>query len=179
MKNRIITLSFREIKKSFKRFFSLVILSYLGVSFFVGLNSASTSFETSVNKYLKDNNSYDIKIVSSLGFDDKDIENIKKVNSDFKVYGTKSKDVIIEKDKTNRIIRINEISDNCNKLVLVEGRKPENKNEMLMEHGIDYSQNVNVGDDLEIDGEKIKIVGSVLSTDFLIKSKMLDSRGTS
>ena len=66
MKNRIITLSFREIKKSFKRFFSLAILSCLGVSFFVGLNSASKSFETSVNKYLKDNNSYDIKIESSL-----------------------------------------------------------------------------------------------------------------
>ena len=66
MNNRIITLSFREIKKSFKRFFSLVILSCLGVSFFVGLNSASQSFKTSVNKYLKDNNSYDIKITSSL-----------------------------------------------------------------------------------------------------------------
>ena len=67
-KNRIITLSFREIKKTFKRFLSLVILSCLGVSFFVGLNSASKSFKTSVNKYLKDNYSYDIKIVSSLRF---------------------------------------------------------------------------------------------------------------
>ena len=67
-KNRIITLSFRAIKKTFKRFLSLVILSCLGVSFFVGLNSASKSFKTSVNKYLKDNYSYDIKIVSSLRF---------------------------------------------------------------------------------------------------------------
>ena len=66
MKNRIITLSFREIKKTFKRFISLLILSCLGVSFFVGLNSASKSFKTSVNKYLKDNYSYDLKIVSSL-----------------------------------------------------------------------------------------------------------------
>ena len=66
VKNRIITLSFREIKKTFKRFISLVVLSCLGVSFFVGLNSASKSFKTSVNKYLKDNYSYDIKIVSSL-----------------------------------------------------------------------------------------------------------------
>ncbi len=66
LKNRIITLSLREIKKTFKRFVSLLILSCLGVSFFVGLNSASKSFKTSVNKYLKDNYSYDIKIVSSL-----------------------------------------------------------------------------------------------------------------
>ena len=68
VKNRIITLSLREIKKTFKRFVSLLILSYLGVSFFVGLNSASKSFKTSVNEYLKDNYSYDIKIVSSLRF---------------------------------------------------------------------------------------------------------------
>lgn len=66
VKNRIITLSLKEIKKTFKRFVSLLILSLLGVSFFVGLNSASKSFKTSVNKYLKDNYSYDIKIVSSL-----------------------------------------------------------------------------------------------------------------
>ena len=66
VKNRIITLSLREIKKTFKRFISLLILSCLGVSFFVGLNSASKSFKTSVNKYLKDNYSYDLKIVSSL-----------------------------------------------------------------------------------------------------------------
>ncbi len=65
-KNRIITLSLREIKKSFKRFISLTFLSLLGVSFFVGLSSASKSFKTSVNKYLRDNNSYDIKVVSSL-----------------------------------------------------------------------------------------------------------------
>lgn len=68
VKNRIITLSLREIKKTFKRFISLVILSCLGVSFFVGLNSASKSFKTSVNKYLKNNYSYDIKIISSLRF---------------------------------------------------------------------------------------------------------------
>ena len=56
---------------------------------------------------------------------------------------------------------------------------PENKNEMLMEDGIEESQNINIGDTLEIDGKQIKIVGSALSTDFLIRNKMLDTRGTS
>ena len=113
------------------------------------------------------------------GFDDNDIENIKKVDSNFKVYGVKSKDFIIEKDHSNSIIRINEINDNCNKLVIAEGRKPENNNEMLMEYGLENSQNINIGDVLEIDGEQIEIVGSALSTDFLIKNKMVNSRGTS
>ena len=56
---------------------------------------------------------------------------------------------------------------------------PENKNEMVMEYGIDSKQNIHVGDELEIDGQKIKIVGSALSTEFLIKSKMVDTRGAS
>ena len=113
------------------------------------------------------------------GFDDNDIENIRKVDSNFKVYGVKSKDTIIEKDNSNSIVRINEINNNCNKLLITEGRKPENKNEMLMEHGLNNSQNINIGDVLEIDGNQIKIVGSALSTDFLIQNKMIDSRDTS
>ena len=113
------------------------------------------------------------------GLDDSDIENIRKVDSNFKVYGVKSKDSIIEKNNSNSIIRINEINDNCNKLLITEGRKPENKNEMLMEHGLNNSKNINIGDVLEIDGNQIKIVGSALSTDFLIQNKMIDSRDTS
>lgn len=120
-----------------------------------------------------------LKLYHHFGFDNEDIEKIKKVDDSFQVYGVKSKDVIIEKNNSNSIVRINEISDNCNKLVIKEGRRPENKNEVLMEYGINDNQNINVGDELEIDGEKIKIVGSALSTDFLIKSKMVDSRGTS
>ena len=120
-----------------------------------------------------------LKLYHHFGFDDDDIESIRKVDNNFKVYGVKSKDYIIEKENNNKIVRINEINDNCNKLLIKEGRKPENKNEMLMEYGIDNSQGVSVGDVLEIDGEQIKIVGSALSPDFLIQSKMIDSRGTS
>lgn len=50
---------------------------------------------------------------------------------------------------------------------------------MLMEHGLNKSKNINIGDVLEIDGNQIKIVGSALSTDFLIQNKMIDSRDTS
>ena len=113
------------------------------------------------------------------GLDDNDIENIRKVDNNFKVYGVKSKDFIIEKDHSNSIVRINEINDECNKLVITKGRKPENKNEMLMEDGIENSQDINIGDVLDIEGKKIKIVGSALSTDFLIRNQMLNSRGTS
>lgn len=178
-KNRIITLSLREIRKSFKRFFSLVVLSLLGVSFFVGLSSASKSFKLSANKYIRDNNGYDLKVVSSLGLDDNDLENIRKVNNNFKVYGSKTKDIVINRDNLSFVVRVEEINQACNKLIIKEGRKPENKNEMLMEYGLNEWQNIKIGDTIEIDGETIIIVGSALSTDHIIRSKLTDNRGTS
>lgn len=178
-KNRIITLSLREIKKTFKRFFSLAILSLLGVSFFVGLSSASKSFKSSANKYIRDNNGYDLKVVSSLGLDDNDIENIKKINNNFKVYGTKTKDIVIDRGNLSFVVRVEEISNDCNKLIIKEGREPQNKNEMLMEYGLNERQNINIGDKIVLDGNQIEIVGSALSTDHIIRSKLIDNRGTS
>ena len=178
-KNRIITLSIREIRKSFKRFFSLVVLSLLGVSFFVGLSSASESFKLSANKYLRDNNGYDLKVVSSLGLNDNDLENIRKENNNFKVYGSKTKDIVIDRDNLSFVVRVEEINQDCNKLIIKEGRRPENKNEMLMEYGLNEWQNINIGDKIELDGETISIVGSALSTDHIIRSKLTDNRGTS
>ena len=113
------------------------------------------------------------------GLDDNDIEKIRQLDGTFKVYGAKSKDIIIQNHNSNSIVRINEIRDDCNKLVIKEGRKPENKNEMLIEYGINDLQNIHVGDTIKIDEELIKIVGSALSTDFLIKNKMINTRGTS
>ena len=178
-KNRIITLSLREIKKSFKRFFSLAILSLLGVSFFVGLSSASKSFKTSANKYIRDTNGYDLKVVSSLGLNDKDLENIRKVNNNFKVYGSKTKDAVIDRGNLSFVVRVEEISNEYNKIVIKEGREPQNKNEMLMEYGLNQHQDINIGDKIVLDGETIEIVGSALSTDHLIKSELVDNRGTS
>ena len=120
-----------------------------------------------------------LKLYHLFGLDDNDLENIRKVDDKFKVFGVKSKDIIISKDDANTIVRIEEITEECNKLTITEGRKPENVNEMLMEYGINEKKNINVGDSIEIDGKMIKIVGSALSTDHLIRSRTIDSRGTS
>ena len=62
MKNRILTLSLREIKYSFKRFLSLAILSFLGVAFFVGLKLTGPSLNKTIDNYYNTNNVYDIKL---------------------------------------------------------------------------------------------------------------------
>ena len=96
MKDRIITLSNREIKKSFKRFISLLVMSLLGVGVFIGLNITSDSMILSLDKYYENNNVYDIKIVSLLGLTDDDVNFIKNIDNNNEVYGYNYQDVLLD-----------------------------------------------------------------------------------
>ena len=55
VKNRIITLSLREIKNSFKRFLSLLIISMLGVTVFVGIKATAPDMMNSIDKFYDEN----------------------------------------------------------------------------------------------------------------------------
>ena len=53
MKNRIITNSFRTIKKSFSRFIPLFVMSFLGVLVFAGLQSVKPDMMTTLDNFLE------------------------------------------------------------------------------------------------------------------------------
>ena len=61
-KNRINTTSIREIKHSFKRFLSLLVMSMLGVGVFVGIKMSAPDMMASLDKYYDDNNFYEVVI---------------------------------------------------------------------------------------------------------------------
>ena len=68
----------RLIKKSFKRFLTLVSIVFIGVAFMMGLFSSSPILRESVEIYYDDTNLHDIQIYSSYGFCDEDIKVIKE-----------------------------------------------------------------------------------------------------
>ena len=185
-RNRIITMSLREIKKSLKRFFSLCILSFLGVSFFVGMKMSGPTMLKSLDKYYDDYKVYDFKIQSSLGLDDDDINEIAKLDDDFEIVGSHSKDTLFFDGKYETVLRIHEINNNINNVIITEGRMPENYSEILVEDGIPFKTNYKVGDkitvELESDDEtlrtkELEIVGIVLSPEYVNKAEVTQSRG--
>ena len=159
-KNRIITMSLREIKKSKKRFFSLCVLSILGVSFFVGMKMSGPTMLKSLDEYYDNNKMYDLKIISTLGLVDEDIDEIKKLNTEYKVSGSHTKDVMFNDGEHESVLRIHEIKDDINNIIITEGRMPENYHEILVEDGIISKTNYRIGDkiifDLENDDSDIK-----------------------
>ena len=185
-KNRIVTMSLREIRKSRKRFFSLCVLSALGVSFFTGMKMSGPTMLESLDKYYDDNRMYDLKVISTLGLDDEDIEEIKRIDNQYEVVGSHTKDAIFNDGEHEAVIRIHEINKGMNNILLIKGRMPEKYNEIVVENGIEYKTKFRIGDkitlELEDDDTTIKtneleIVGIVMSPEYLNNNEVTQSRG--
>ena len=175
MKNKILLLSFREIKKSYKRFLSLLIMSFLGVAIFVGMRNAKNVMVASLDTYYDKNNVYDIKLVSTLGLSDDDIDAIKDIEIVENAYGIHSKDIYFYHNDRTYVLKTCGINNNINKISLNKGDYPKNDNEILVEDYLLKHSNLNIGDYINVDDpdsnikiRKFKIVGTVTSPLYLL-----------
>ncbi len=185
-KNRIITMSLREIKKSKKRFFSLCVLSVLGVSFFVGMKMSGPTMLESLDHYYDGNKMYDLKVISTLGLDDEDINEIQKLDDNYYVVGSHTKDAIFNDGKHEAVLRMHELTDDINHIILLDGRMPEKNNEIVVEDGIDFKTEYKIGDTIKLELEEddtslktneLKIVGIIISPEYLNNNEVTQSRG--
>ena len=184
MKNRIITISLREIKSSFKRFLSLLIMSFLGVAVFIGLREAPPVLLASLDKYYDDNSLYDIKIQSTLGLTDKDVEELINLDTIAYAFGVHSKDVYFNNGEEKSVIKIIEYMDDVNSVYLESGRMPIKDDEILVEENLLVRQNKKVGDVISISDEdgdlnynELTIVGTISSPLYIMASTPSTTRG--
>ena len=68
----------RLIKKTYKRFLTILLIVLIGVAFMVGLLANATVMRESVDKYYDEYNFMDVQLYSSYGFSEDDINEIKK-----------------------------------------------------------------------------------------------------
>ena len=150
MKKALLKDAFKEIRTSYKRFISILCMALLGVGFFAGLRATSPDMVKTIDKYYKDQNVYDIQIISTLGLTDDDIKAIQGIENVDKVYGTYSEDVLINLDNKEYVSKIMTVED-VNKPVVVEGNLPENKNECLVEQSFLTRTNKSIGDEIVVE----------------------------
>ena len=167
-KDRINTTSIREIKHTFKRFFSLLVMSMLGVGVFVGIKMAAPDMMKSLDEYYDNRNMYDIKVVSTLGLTSSDVDKIKNLKNVSRVYGSYSKDVLVDLKDEELVLKVIGINDNINKIEILDGRRPINDREILVEKAMINKESLKLGDTITIKdsifkNKKLKIVGIVKS----------------
>lgn len=159
-----------KIKKSFGRYISLFIIVIVGVGFFSGLKGSSPDIISSVDKYYKEKNLMDFKIVSTLGLTNDDVDTLKSLKDVNTVVPSYSIDVL---DK-GRAIKVQALEKSVNIVNLISGRMPKNNNECLAD-----IKNYKIGDkititsdvDKKLNNKEFTVVGTIksplyMSTDY-------------
>ncbi|MEG2351366.1 MAG: FtsX-like permease family protein [Bacilli bacterium] len=187
MKKAILKDSIVEIKKTYKRFISLLLMAFLGVGFFAGIRSASPDMKLTIDKYFDKKNVYDVEIMSTFGLNDEDTKELLKVKGVKKVYGTVSTDVIIKAGDEEVVTKIHGMDKAVNKLTVVKGRLPKNINECVVEPKFLTFNNKKIGDYIDIQNSnksisfkesKLKIVGTVESPLYISRDRGISSLGS-
>lgn len=178
MKKAVIKDALREIKKSYKRFISILLMAFLGVGFFAGIRASSPDMLDTIDTYYKNQNVYDIQVLSTLGLTSDDINAISKIENVEHVDGNFETDGQIEVGNKEVIAKVMSLND-FNTPVLIDGSLPSAKNECVVEERFLTVNNKNIGDTIELNikdmqndnGENVpylyekelKIVGTVQS----------------
>ena len=182
MHNKLLTISLREIKKSYKRFISLMIMSFLGVAVFVGMRDASGVMIASLDKYYDETKLYDIKLLSSYGLTDRDVNKLN--NLGLESFGIHYVDKIIDSDNGDPVIRIIGLNNSINMPILNEGKMPTSVDEIVVEKNLLNREKKKIGDYIIINNNenlknnKFKIVGVVTSPLYILAPSASVTRGT-
>lgn len=197
MKKSLLKDSIREIKNTYKRFLSIVLIVLLGVGFFAGIRATSPDMKDSVDTYFDKQNMMDIQVISTLGVTEDDVIALSQIDGVKQVIPTYSFDASIKTEEKDIVVKISAMPDEMNKLKLVEGSMPTNQEECVVEALFLSSTGYKIGDYITIEPEKmdsnfsfdeeekeesletvytnkLKIVGTVQSPEYISSS-----RGTS
>ncbi len=155
MKKALLRDSIKEIKNTYKRFISILVMAFLGVGFFAGLRAASPDMLDTIDKFYRDSQVFDIKILSTLGLTESDIDALKNVDGVENVAGSYEVDGKIKLDKKEIITKLITVGD-INKPILLDGNLPQNADECAVEESFLEANNKKIGDIIQVDVEKTK-----------------------
>lgn len=140
MKSMMKRTTIREIKMSFGRFFAILAIIALGVGFFSGLKITKPDMMHTVHSYLDENNFFDLHLLSTIGFDDDDIERFAQEADVRYAEGVYTYDCLYTGIGSNEmVLKTLSMPEHINGIRLLSGRLPENASECVIDSRIDSS----------------------------------------
>ncbi|MBW4828253.1 MAG: FtsX-like permease family protein [Clostridiaceae bacterium] len=142
MKNALFKDTFREIKKTKSKFFSIFAIVVLGVAFFAGIKATSPDMKITADEYFDKYRLMDMRLVSTVGFTDEDVDIIKELSGAEGVMPSYSIDALVNIEDKNLVLNVlplpmdkinNPDESYINRTKLIKGRYPKNPGEAVTE----------------------------------------------
>ena len=146
-KNRLTTDALREVKATFSRFLSILVLSALAVAFLAGLRTSAPDMQYTADRYYDRMHLMDAYALSTLGLTEEDLTAIGQVAGVSRVEGGWTVDAVAR----DAVVVVKNLPEQLNLPHLTEGRMPEAAGECLTEPLLLAELGLSIGDTLELD----------------------------
>jgi len=141
MKKALIQDTLKEIKATFGRFVAIFAIVALGVGFLAGLNATPEDMKQTADDYFDAQNLMDLRLLSTMGFTQEDVDELRQQPGVRAVMPTYSTDALIEGKNGQQVAMLHGLpfgadeggEDVMNRPVLIEGRLPQNSGECVID----------------------------------------------
>ena len=137
MKSMMARTTLREIKQSLGRFLAIFAIVCLGVGLFAGLKITRQVMVQSADNYLKEEQLYDYRLLSTLGFEEEDVEFFAGKEDVRAAEGAYFSDIIyIDTVGNEHVIKAHSLLSDINGMVVKAGRMPEAADECVVDSNL-------------------------------------------
>ena len=135
MKRNVMRKNLRQsIRRSLGRYIAIMMIIALGAGLFVGLKMTKADMVATGKRYTEQQNMFDLRLISTYGWDDDQLEQIRQLDGLVDVEGLFYIDLIVGMGQSDdAVYRFYKIPERINRLVLAGGRWPEAPNECLID----------------------------------------------
>ena len=134
MKSMMKKTTLREIRESLGRYLAILAIVALGVGLFAGLKITRTVMVESADAYWQEKQLYDYRLLSTLGFEEEDVQALAQKEDVRAVQGAVEADILyVDAQGNENVLKAHSILEEINCLEIVAGRMPEADTECVVD----------------------------------------------
>lgn len=167
----------RAVTHSWSRFLALFVIVALGAGFYSGLRTTAPNMRATADAYYDDTRFFDVRLVSTFGFTDDDVEAIRATEGVESVMAGYSADWLVRMGEKDVVTRLHSLpsdlsEDNeeyLNRPTLKEGRMPENPGECVVSvGGADDATGLAIGDTVTVEDTDGSLGDTLARSEFTV-----------
>ena len=171
MKKSMLKNTFRSIKNTFGRFIAIFAIIALGSGFFSGIKAASPDMKKNAWNYYNEHSLDDIHIMSTLGFEQNEVEDIGSCDDAFYSEGVYSSDLFIESDSVSRkAVKVYSYDPESkfNYPEIVEGRLPQSSDECVVDYKFRGTEQPKIGEKVTFSSQNDDISDTLSRNEYTV-----------
>lgn len=159
----------REVKHSFSRFLSILLISALGVAFFSGIRSASPAMLASADAAYDTDNLADIRVLGTLGMTDGDVASLLGLDGVDTAEGIYTGDFLCLAKEATVVTKVMSMTNSVTRVRVLEGRFPVRYDECIADREFLEASGYQVGDKVRLfTGTENKLSDTLATDEFTI-----------